>query len=47
MLPLDDAGITTVNMFFGKTIQEARSMPVTRKVLRWTEDPTLKGKRER
>jgi hypothetical protein len=32
----------------GKTIQEARSMAITRKNLRrWTEDPTLKGKRER
>jgi hypothetical protein len=32
----------------GKTIQEARSMAMTRKDLRrWTEDPTLKGKRER
>jgi hypothetical protein len=32
----------------GKTIQEARSMAMTRKDFRrWTEDPTLKGKRER
>jgi hypothetical protein len=32
----------------GKTIQEARSMAMTRKdYRRWTEDPTLKGKRER
>jgi hypothetical protein len=32
----------------GKTIQEARSMAVTRKDFRrWTEDPTLKGKRKR
>jgi hypothetical protein len=31
-----------------KTIQEARSMAMTRKCFRrWTEDPTLKGKRER
>jgi hypothetical protein len=29
-----------------KTIQEARSMAMTRKDFRrWTEDPTLKGKR--
>jgi hypothetical protein len=32
----------------GKTIQEARCMKMTRKEFRrWTEDPTLKGKRER
>jgi hypothetical protein len=32
----------------GKTIQEARSMAMTRKDFRrWTEDPTLRGKRER
>jgi hypothetical protein len=32
----------------GKTLQEARSMAMTRKDFRkWTEDPTLKGKRER
>jgi hypothetical protein len=32
----------------GKTIQEARSMAMTRKDFRrWTEDPTLKGNRER
>jgi hypothetical protein len=32
----------------GKTIQEARSMAMTRKDFRrWTEDPTLKAKRER
>jgi hypothetical protein len=32
----------------GKTIQEARSMAMTRQDFRrWTEDPTLKGKRER
>jgi hypothetical protein len=32
----------------GKTIQEARSMAMTRKdSRRWTEDPTLKGKRKR
>jgi hypothetical protein len=32
----------------GKTIQEARSMAMTRKdSRRWTEDPMLKGKRER
>jgi hypothetical protein len=32
----------------GKTIQEARSMAMTRQdFTRWTEDPTLKGKRER
>jgi hypothetical protein len=32
----------------GKTIQEARFMAITRKNFRrWTEDPTLKGKRER
>jgi hypothetical protein len=32
----------------GKTIQEARSMAMTRKDFRrWTEDPTLEGKRER
>jgi hypothetical protein len=32
----------------GKTIQEARSMAMTRKDFRrWTENPTLKGKRER
>jgi hypothetical protein len=32
----------------GKTIQEARSMAMTRKDFRrWTEDPTLKGKRKR
>jgi hypothetical protein len=32
----------------GKTIQEARSMAMTRKDFRrWTEDPTLKGKRVR
>jgi hypothetical protein len=31
-----------------KTMQEARSMAITRKDFRrWTEDPTLKGKRER
>jgi hypothetical protein len=31
-----------------KTIQEARSMAMTRKDFRrWTEDPTLKGKRGR
>jgi hypothetical protein len=31
----------------GKTIQKARSMTMTRKDFRrWTEDPTLKGKRE-
>ena len=31
----------------GKTIQEARSIAMTRKDFRrWTEDPTLKGKRE-
>jgi hypothetical protein len=31
----------------GKTIQEARSMAMTRKCFRrWTEDPTLKAKRE-
>jgi hypothetical protein len=32
----------------GKTIEEARSMAVTRKdCRRWTEDQTLKGKRKR
>jgi hypothetical protein len=32
----------------GKTIQEARSMAMTRKDFRrWMEDPTLKSKRER
>jgi hypothetical protein len=32
----------------GKTIQEARSMAMTRQDFRrWTEDPMLKGKRER
>jgi hypothetical protein len=32
----------------GKTIQEARSMAMTRKdFIRWTEDPILKGNRER
>jgi hypothetical protein len=32
----------------GKTTDEARSMAMTRKDFRrWTEDPTLKGKRER
>jgi hypothetical protein len=32
----------------GKTIQEARCMAMTRKdFTRWTEDPTLKGKRDR
>jgi hypothetical protein len=32
----------------GKTIQEVRSMATTRQnFIRWTEDPTLKGKRER
>jgi hypothetical protein len=32
----------------GKTIQEARSMAMTRKdISRWAEDPTLKGKRGR
>jgi hypothetical protein len=32
----------------GKTIQEARCMTMTRKDFRrWTEKPTLKGKRER
>jgi hypothetical protein len=32
----------------GKTIQEATSMAMTRKDFRrWTEDPTLKGRRER
>jgi hypothetical protein len=32
----------------GKTIQEARSMAMTRKDFRrWTEDTTLKGRRER
>jgi hypothetical protein len=32
----------------GKTVQEARSMAMTRKDFsRWTEDQTLKGKRER
>jgi hypothetical protein len=32
----------------GKTIEEARSMAMTRKDFRRrTEDPTLKGKRER
>jgi hypothetical protein len=32
----------------GKTIEKARSMAMTRKDFRrWTEDPTLKGKRER
>jgi hypothetical protein len=32
----------------GKTIQEARSMAMTRKDFRrWTEDTTLEGKRER
>jgi hypothetical protein len=32
----------------GKTIQEAKFMAMTRKDFRrWTEDPTLKGKRER
>jgi hypothetical protein len=32
----------------GKTIQEARSMAITRQDFgRWSEDPTLKGKRER
>jgi hypothetical protein len=32
----------------GKTIEEARYMAMTRKDFRrWTEDPTLKGKRER
>jgi hypothetical protein len=32
----------------GKTIEEARSMAMTRKDFRrWTKDTTLKGKRER
>jgi hypothetical protein len=31
----------------GKTIQEARSMATRQDFRRWTEDPTLKGKRER
>jgi hypothetical protein len=32
----------------GKTLQEARSVAMTRKDFRrWTDDPTLKGKRER
>jgi hypothetical protein len=32
----------------GERIQEDRSMAMTRKDFRrWTEDPTLKGKRER
>jgi hypothetical protein len=32
----------------GNTIQEARSMAMTRKDFRrWTEDPTLNGRRER
>jgi hypothetical protein len=32
---------------WGKKIQEAKSMAMTRKDFRrWTEDPTLKGKRE-
>jgi hypothetical protein len=32
----------------GKTIHEARSMTMTRKDFRrWTDDPILKGKRER